>query len=86
MADRWLTLAEHAAREDRLNGGSCSEIDKFLNSLSAVCAWDPARAQRQLRRFMASKTKATPQKEEMLEKEGAFVNLKTKKRLRPLLE
>jgi len=22
MADRWLTLAEHAAREDRLNGGS----------------------------------------------------------------
>ena len=35
---------------------------------------------------MASKTKVTPQKEEMLEKEGAFVNLKTKKRLRPLLE
>ena len=34
---------------------------------------------------MASKTKVTPQKEEMLEKEGAFVNLKTKKRLRPLL-
>jgi hypothetical protein len=30
-------------------------------------------------------TKVTPQKEEMLEKEGAFVNLKTKKRLRPLL-
>ena len=28
MADRWLTLAEHAAREDRLNGGSCSEIDE----------------------------------------------------------
>ena len=22
MADRWLTLAEHATREDRLNGGS----------------------------------------------------------------
>jgi hypothetical protein len=27
---------------------------------------------------MASKTKVTPQKEEMLEKEGAFVNLKPK--------
>jgi hypothetical protein len=35
---------------------------------------------------MASKTNVIPQKEEMLEKEGgAFVNLKTKKRLRPLL-
>jgi hypothetical protein len=34
---------------------------------------------------MASKTKVTPQKEEMLEKEGAFVSLKTKMRLRPLL-
>jgi hypothetical protein len=66
--------------------GPCSEIDESSTHLSAVCAWDPARAQRQLRRFMASKTKATPQKEEMLEKEGAFVNLKTKKRLRPLLE
>ena len=63
----------------------CSEIDKSSTHLSAVCARDPARAQRQLRRFMASKTKVTPQKEEMLEKEGAFVNLKTKKRLRPLL-
>ena len=41
---------------------------------------DPARTQRRLWRFMASKTKVTPQKEEMLEKEGAFVNLKTKKR------
>ena len=66
--------------------GPCSEIDESSTHLSAVCAWDPVRAQRQLRRFMASKTKATPQKEEMLEKEGAFVNLKTKKRLRPLLE
>jgi RNA polymerase primary sigma factor len=31
---------------------------------------DPARTQRRLWRFMASKTKATRQKEEMLEKEG----------------
>ena len=34
-----------------------------------MCAWDPA-WQRRLWRFMASKTKVTPQQEEMLEKEG----------------
>jgi hypothetical protein len=35
-----------------------------------ICAQDLARAQRRLWRFMASKTKVTPQKEEMPEKEG----------------
>jgi hypothetical protein len=50
--------------------GACSEIDESSTHLSGICAWDPARAQRQLWRFMASKIKVTPQKEEMLEKEG----------------
>ncbi len=50
--------------------GPCSEIDESSTHLSGTRAWDPSRAQRRLWRFMASKTKVTPQKEEMLEKEG----------------
>jgi hypothetical protein len=50
--------------------GPCSEIDESSTHISGMCAWDPAWAQRRLWRFMASKTKVTPQKEEMLEKEG----------------
>jgi hypothetical protein len=50
--------------------GPCSEIDESSTHLSGISAWDLARAQRRLWIFMASKTKVTPQKEEMLEKEG----------------
>jgi hypothetical protein len=46
--------------------GRCSEIDESSTHFSGICAWDPARAQRQLWSFMARKTKVTPQNEEML--------------------
>jgi hypothetical protein len=73
MADRWLTLAEHAAREDRLNGGSLFRDRWVLNSYKKPI-------QQELEKFFIATDELEDKKLEIIGWNGPKVALKAIKK------